>query len=421
MTRRRRHLGPPTALVLVALAALPRCACDTVPQDAIEECAASQVVPGAVATDILFVIDDSRSMEPFQLRLRTALGRFIQALAASPIANDFRIAVTTTSVEGFTGTLAYPNNAFRTPGTPYPRGIAVAIDPAVVPGDLTTWGDFLWASGTGFYGPRILPAVPADLVADFERNVLVGASGASREQPFAAMRLALEEQLGPGKQNEGFLRPGARLAIVFLSDEDDCSGPMAARMTGDDTCRTEKDAADSTLTPVGDYATFLAGPIGGEVRDVVVAAIVGLDPATLAPSCGDVQCANQACGEAADEGDRFVELVNAVGPSRTRLASICDPNFDAALAGFADAILAKTLPLDGAPADPAMLVARVERPGVGTIPCEIAPDTADATTRAQADAIYEPPQAGRPASLTFQGDCALQQGDRVDVQVVCAG
>jgi hypothetical protein len=56
-----------------------------------------------------------------------------------------------------------------------------------------------------------------------------------------------------------------------------------------------------------------------------------------------------------------------------------------------------------------------------TVGCGIAPFDAPAGDRAVADAIYEPPQGGRPASLTFQNACALEQGDRVNVRVICAG
>ena len=83
--------------------------------------------------------------------------------------------------------------------------------------------------------------------------------------------------------------------------------------------------------------------------------------------------------------------------------------------------MSQTMPLDGAPADPGLLVATISRPGVDPISCTIASADAPAAERNAADAIYEAPQAGRPASLTFRGDCALEQGDRVSVRVVCAG
>jgi hypothetical protein len=78
-----------------------------------------------------------------------------------------------------------------------------------------------------------------------------------------------------------------------------------------------------------------------------------------------------------------------------------------------------TLPLDGAPASYEMLVASLERAGVGTIPCTIAETGSPGA--AAADAVYTPPQTGRSATLTFQNACAIQHGDVVNVNVICAG
>jgi hypothetical protein len=377
VTRRVR-----TAILSILLAALAGCAaCDDVPDDALEDCEASQVVPGPVKTDILFVIDDSGSMSEEQATLQAGLTAFIQALASSPIANDFQIGVTKTSVADFDGT---------------PRAPA---------GDLV--------------GPVLVAGSPS-LVADFQAQVIVGTGGSGREQPFEAARLALVKS-EPGGPNAGFLRPGARLAIVFLSDEDDCSGPFIPNVspTNDAGCRLGKTDPSLQLTPIASVASFLSGPIAGEVRDVVVAAIVGVAPGTLVPSCGLSQCADNTCSTAREEGTRFVELLAAFSPARTRLASICDANFDQALEDFAVAMMSQTLPLDGAVADYRMLVAAVTRPGFGTIGCTIQPADAPAAVRNAADAVYEEPQAGRPASLTFQNACALEQGDSVQVKVVC--
>ncbi len=401
-----------TALLAALAAGLSACAsCDTVPPEAIEDCA-SQVAPGGAATDILFVIDDSTSMGGEQTLLRNGLYQFIQALTSSPIATDFHIGVTTTSVLQWTDAQAsYATGPSA--AVPYAAGTMVAVAKDGSGNPLA--GEFVYASGA-YGGPRILASSQPSLVPDFEANVLVGVDGSNREQPFRAARLALEKSAAGGP-NAGFLRAGARLAIVFLSDEDDCSGPSDPTILTSADCRAAK--AGSLLTPVADLAAFLQGPIAGEVRDVVVAAIVGVAPGTLQLSCGGSWCANNACGTATDEGSRFVELLGQFASDHTRLASICDADFDAALADIADAIMPDTLPLDGAPADYRMLVASIDRPGSGTIGCTIAP--AGTPEAATADAVYNPPQEGRSASLTFQGACALERGDRVDVKVVCAG
>src|SRR5205814_8740419 len=51
----------------------------------------------------------------------------------------------------------------------------------------------------------------------------LGAAGGGFRQPLAAARRAL----GPDQpiENEGFLRPGSLLALLVISDEDDCSAP----------------------------------------------------------------------------------------------------------------------------------------------------------------------------------------------------
>ena len=413
-----------TASLSISLAALlVGAACDTVPEDALERCDSSQVMAGRVKTDILFVIDDSGSMSEEQALVRAGLANFIATLVSSPVANDFRVGVTNTSVEDFLladgSQPAYFNHYDAGPsaGVPYPAGALVAVDPSNIttPG---SYGDYYYdavhPSTVGFYGPQVLDWDSANLTTAFKNNVLVGIHGAGREQPFRAAQLALSSQLASGGENVGFLRPGARLAIIFITDEDDCSGPANTSITDDGKCRAARSDPGSSLLPVAEFASFLQGPLGGETRDVVLAAIAGV-------TCNGGVCTNgpQPCGTAFATPDRVVSLLSYFSPARTRLASICDPSFDAALDQFADAILSQTVPLDGAVSDYRMLVAAVTRAGA-TFGCTIQPADAPAGVRDAADAVYEAPQAGRPASLTFQNACALQQGDTVSVKVVCA-
>lgn len=403
----------PTWLLVVAAAASSGCAsCETLPEGALTQCEDSRIVPAAVQTDILFVIDDSGSMSQEQENLRSNLSLFIQALASAPIANEFQIGVTTTAVANFDGTAQYPS------GVPYPNGTLVAIDRT---GGAPVPGDFVFSNGA-FGGTRILAAGSPTLVQDFEANVLVGTTGTGKEQPFLAARRALEASV-EGGVNAGFLRPGARLAIVFVSDEDDCSD--SARIipptttAGNNACH-DLDVKQTDLDSIDAFAAFLRGPIAGAPRDVLVAAIVGVDPATREPSCGQPQCLNQGCGSALDKGDRFVDLVGALGPVRTRLGSICDQSFETILRDIAGLLVSQTVPLEGTPADWRMLVAGVERGGA-TIPCTIGLEGTPDADPALADAVYSPPREGSPASLTFQRNCRVQQGDRIQLNVVCAG
>ncbi len=372
MTSARTRIATLTAVVAV----LSGCACDTVPSDALESCEASQVSPGAVKTDILFVIDDSSSMSEEQAALRAALAEFITTLNNSPVKDDFQIGVTTTSVDT--------------------RGTAAGA----------------------LVGAGIMPGTSPTLVPDFEATVMVGTAGSLWEQPFEAAKLAIEKSApGSGWPNDGFIRPGARLAIFFLSDEDDCSNDVSPGPSSAD-CRSAKVAG--TLYPISRYTDFLRAPINGEVKEVVVYAVAGFSQTTLALSCSGAWCTDKTCSTALDKGDRFLALAQAFGATG-RIGSICSPTLNATLFEFAGAIMSQQMPLEGAPADPGLLVVKVTKAATGeVVSCGTVAmvGTPEAGT---ANVVYSPPQAGRPATLWFQHGCALAAGDRVNLDVICAG
>jgi hypothetical protein len=427
------RMRPTTTLLLAALAALPGCACDTVPADAVQDCQAGQVVPDVVQTDILFVIDDSGSMSQEQANLRDNLAAFIDALVASPVENDFRIGVTSTAVEAFTvngsTAQAYPAGS-PAAGTPYPDGALVAVRQraggAITPGDLVY--DLAANPATlGWGGARILDkgdgsaAALAALARDFKANVLLGIDGSGKEQPFRAARLALSDRLADA--NAGFLRPGARLAIIFVTDEDDCSdGADPQRSMNNDQCHDpdRKAATPPLMDPVEDFTAFLFGPIGGELRDVVVGVIAGFgpspgDPATLVPAL----CSTAGAGQAYDSADRFAALQSGVGAARMRLGSICDASFADTLQGFAEILMPSSMPLAGAPADWRMLLVSLSKAAGGQVACPVAAEGTAAANDPATGAIYSPPAFGRPAQLTFQNACTLGLGDVIDVRIVC--
>jgi hypothetical protein len=143
-------------------------------------------------TDVLFVVDNSLSMEEEQDALAENFGAFI-GWASSQNA-DFQLGVITTMATG--------EEYFQ--GDP-PRDIVA--------------GELVAAPGR----PRVLTRSTPDLATAFAENVRVGMSpSASTEQGLQAARLALS----PPKitsVNAGFLRDSARLVLIFLSDENDQS------------------------------------------------------------------------------------------------------------------------------------------------------------------------------------------------------
>jgi hypothetical protein len=408
-----------TTLLCVAFSLLPGCGCDTVPSAALQDCQAAQVLADKVQTDILFVVDDSGSMADNQANLAANLGAFIDSLAASPVQNDFRIGVTNTSIEGYKTSAA--TNAIQAytagpaVGVPYPDGAILAVAQSAAGAGIS--GAFLYDAAAGAWGGnRILDAGRVSLQQDFKANVLVGTRGSGREQPFRAARLALSDRLADA--NAGFLRPGARLAVFFLTDEDDCSGDPNLLVSSDTQCHDLAVKNDpALLDSIDGFSAFLLGPIDGELRDLKVGAIAGFDPVTLEPSCGT--CANRGCATALEKADRFALLHTALGDTRMQIGSICDTSFRNTLLRFAEQLAPSSMPLQGTPADWRMLAVK-RTPATGpTVACAVALEgTPEA---AAADAVYSPPGFGRPAQLSFQNRCQLQLGDHVEISVVCAG
>ena len=392
--------------MLAALALIA--ACDHVPQNAVEACQAEvHVLPAR--TDILLVIDDSISMTEEQENLRANLEAFVSALADAAVPHDFQVGVTTTDVMGYDGRDHYrvepPYDAYSWL-VPYPRGTLVAVNPAALT-DAGKIGDFIYDPAHGFGGPRILAAGQANLLEDFQANVLLGPHGASKEQPFHAAELALSEALTQGA-NAGFLRPGARLGVIILTDEDDCS-EAAPPFLANDNDQCHDDAIKAQLPAPTDFLALLDAPIAGEQRDPVVAVIAGFDQDTLQPT---------GCPTSYDEPTRLASLLDAMGPGRSFRGSICDSDFGPSLQRIADLLVPQTVPLDGAPSDPSMLVASVHKTDGSVVPCPVALEGKDT---AQTGAVYTPPRSGRTATLTFDHACRLVSGDRVDIRLICAG
>jgi hypothetical protein len=403
-----RHLG---LITVAAIGAAITTACDDVPRNAVQSCDAEvRVLPAR--TDILVVVDDSGSMAEEQQNLRQNLAAFVSALAASPVPNDFQIGVTTTDILDFNGvTAAYPSWLAPYSGyawaVPYPRGALVAVDPGAL-ADPGLVGKILYDPTDGFHGNRILATGSPTLVPDFEANVLLGILGASKEQPLHAVELALTDRVADGT-NGGFLRSGSRLGIIVLTDEDDCSEvspPFVGR--SNDLCHDP--TVKALLPSPSAFLDFLRGPIAGEARDPVVGVIAGFDPATLAPT---------GCATSYDAPTRLAALLDAMGPDRAFRGSICDASFGSSLQRIADLLVPQTVPLDGAPSDPRMLVVVVHKLDGSTVGCPLS--TAGAAGSDAAGAVYAPPQAGRTATITFQNQCRLGSGDRVDLRIVCAG
>lgn len=126
--------------------------------------------------DVLFVIDDSCSMEDDQSALAANFNAFFGSFKTNQV--DFHLAAVTTDMD-----------------------------------EETRQGRFV--------GPVITDKTPA-IDDAFKKMVNVGSEGSAHEQALAAARAGLSEPL-LSSTNKNFLRANADLALVFLGDEDDQS------------------------------------------------------------------------------------------------------------------------------------------------------------------------------------------------------
>lgn len=383
---------------------------------------------GVSSADILFVVDDSPSMDPKQAGLAASFQDFITRMVQTNTARagrglepiDFHIAVTTTSIFAATAlqTRCVPGSGGNqccaatscadapgcTPGTGTGCGtgqtcvVTPTLDTdglrvigeqsqccamtscapatsACVPGDqcttmATSFANPLPASSyctpglatagapyaagafvTAGSNPQILkfdktldwaswgtaspdPAL-TQLVQQFGQNVKVGSCGSGEEQGLEAGRLALQRAMAgqiPGVAPGTFPRPGSKLVVVWVSDEDDCSSPqgaplaMAAYTPGADSCVWDKHrpAGSQREFPISDYASFFGSLVkDGGPADLGAAFIVAsakCADGTYAPAdqcSGTATCPVQppltcqaapVCAGAYAAGERYLAL-----------------------------------------------------------------------------------------------------------------
>ncbi len=195
--------------------------------------------------DILFVIDNSGSMAEEQATLARNFERLIAELEAEDVDANYRIAVTTTdnghvSYCGDTGpeggrlqlqsclgrTAEFQSIDDSGPIDRYEQACASICEHPELHTLATTTADDREAKQRpwierGSQGTNLPEGItPASAFECFGPQ---GIAGCGFESPLESMRLALKRAATPSETNFGFLRPGALLSIVFVTDEEDCS------------------------------------------------------------------------------------------------------------------------------------------------------------------------------------------------------
>jgi hypothetical protein len=218
---------------------------------------------------------------------------------------------------------------------------------------------------------RLIDSSDPGCFFDPEHNnglALVGIHGCGYEKGLAPVVSALSTPLIESA-NRDFLRPGARLGVVIVSDEDDCgqvgdvtenlqgiSGNAcyyAAHGSGPDGSLQDPTGKPYALTPVSETYDFLRGLKGDRPGAVRFGAIVGLadptDPATttiqfadntanagVLPACSTPGCQSASGYCEAMPGTRYVALAQMFGlGSDGFVDTICQTDFSDSLTRLA--------------------------------------------------------------------------------------
>lgn len=255
--------------------------------------------------DILWVVDNSYSMDPLQQNLIANFEMFINNFQGKDF--DYRMAVTTTD--------AYLSGAFYRDNPSLAR-VRDGAD-----------GVF-----SGF--PFITPFIP-DIVPNFMINATQGVNGSGDERAFQSMLDTLTSPL-----NADFRREEAYFSVVILSDEDDFTDynrPELSWIYGGVKDHSYTNPGLMSIDEVIERLDDITGSTP-ERRRYNVNAIAVLDDA----------CRQNNLNPAAIVGQRYIELVNRTGGV---LGSVCDSSYANSLQFIQERIvqLASEFPLSGDP------------------------------------------------------------------------
>jgi hypothetical protein len=247
---------------------------------------------GTRQLDLVFLVDNSVSMREEQDSLRQAFPAFMSVLQSLPGGlPDIRIGIVSSN---FGAGPTMPSPECPPIGD---RGVF-----QVRPSCGLDAGTSRWLAVDAAGRPNFAGTV-ANLPPVFGCLAQLGTNGCGYEHQLQALRAALTETVAT--ENKGFLRREAALALVIVSDEDDCSGEPDARLY-----------EDPSPGQAGSLRCSLTGHVcGGQP----VPAMAGFD-APLA-SCTPAMHANTA----QDRMNRlinvsdFVDYIKAMKPGRQDL------------------------------------------------------------------------------------------------------
>lgn len=271
----------------------------------------SFVQEAGAKVDVLFVVDNSGSMMEEQQSLGANFAAFMSSATASGV--DYHIGVTTTGLDASSGGWSQCSGGAE-------GGESGRLFPV------------------NNSSPRIITPQTPNAAGVFANNTHVGVCHWNEQGLEAAYRAlsdpllhSLDDPRTPQANdgNGGFLRDEARLAIIFVTDEEDFSSQ-----------------------PVPFYETYFKTLKNNDPGKLSISAIAG--PADLS-----------SCSTASSSGTRYIQLANSTGGV---VESICTPNWADSLKKLSDTTFGpkRTFPLSDVPADTTQIVVRVNGTEVTT-------------------------------------------------------
>lgn len=268
--------------------------------------------------DILFVIDDSGSMGEEQTNLIANFPQFVTALdefvTEGGSALDYRLGVTTTGEMNVVEMILPPPLGSMTIREDGPNGALL------MPGECNM-------------SNRWISRGDANVSSAFSCVANVGTRGSSKEKPLLMTQRAITDRVADGS-NAGFLRNDALLAVVMLTDEDDCSGTSTTRtidisdpsqiMNQADEC----DPSSPDVVSIDSVLSSLDTTTGG--RERWAGAIIA-GPTDCTSSFGDAAAATRLQQFANEAGDNVIfssicegDLAGALTEALQTFDAACD-------------------------------------------------------------------------------------------------
>jgi hypothetical protein len=313
-------------------------------------------IPADNGLDVLFVIDNSASTMDKQTVFASNFPTLAQALDTFPGGRpDLHIAVVSSTVDiGVVGISGCPHPALADDGRFITQARIATGCSAPTDNYIVDVSDHNGGRITNYSQP---------LPQTFSCMAQLGGTGCGFEAQLEAMKRALD---GGHPENAGFLRPDADLAVIFLTDEDDCSvrDPSLFSLPGlpptdyrcqplyaydcDHAIGMTPDSFHGCTPHVGGYLqdvssyvqflhsikdrsqTFIGMIAGDPTPDITTGqlAMPFEQQIALMPSCSATINGNYAIGR---PGLRLAELTHAYG-DHGMFETVCQPDYSGVLA-----------------------------------------------------------------------------------------